>query len=174
MAYSAKSIANGLLLVAQNRGQNISNMKLQKLLYFAHGFWLAHTGQPLIEDTPEAWQYGPVYPEVYHQFKYCGSGPINQPATQLDFDTFEQTPVPVPDNQVMGFLNAVFETYGSQTAIELSRLSHLPGSPWDQARKHSSSVFGAQIPDTATQPYFRSWVAQSGAAQSAQPTAVAS
>lgn len=169
MAYSAKSIANGLLQVAQNRGQNISNMKLQKLLYFAHGFWLAHTGSPLIEDTPEAWQYGPVYPEVYHQFKICGSGPISQPATQLDFDTFQIEPVPLPDEQVMAFLNAVFQTYGSQSAIELSRLSHLPGSPWDQARKQSVGVFGAQIPDSSTQAYFRAWVQQSGGSQAAQP-----
>lgn len=172
MAYSAKSIANGLLQVAQSRGKNISNMKLQKLLYFAHGFWLANTGQPLIDEAPEAWQYGPVYPSAYHQFKDCGSGAITHPATQVDFQTFSLAPVPLPDEEVMGFLNAVYETYGSQSAIELSRLSHLPGSPWDQARRISNAVFGAQIPDSSTQPYFTAWLNQSRPAAPDQVHAV--
>lgn len=160
MQYSAKSIANGLLKVAQDRGQTISNMKLQKLLYFAHGFWLASTGAPLIGEVPEAWQYGPVYPSVYHEFKECGGDAINRLATEISFATGLIEPVPFPDDQVMGYLASVYNSYGSQSAIQLSRLSHLPGSPWARVREESRGAFSADIPDSYTHQYFLGWLKQ--------------
>lgn len=161
MAYSAKSIANGLLRVSQERGHAISNMKLQKLLYFAHGFWLANTGVPLIGELPQAWQYGPVYPSVYHEFKHCGSGPIERPATEIDFSTLAVSPVPLPDENVMAFLGAVYNSYGTQTAIQLSAISHLPGSPWAKTWNASGGASGAVIGDGDTKDYFSAWLNQS-------------
>ena len=49
----------------QNAGDTISNMKLQKLVYYAQGFALAITGKPLFQEDIEAWEHGPVAPALY-------------------------------------------------------------------------------------------------------------
>ena len=47
----------------------VTNLSLNKLLYFAQGHSLAENGKPLFDEPIEAWQYGPVVPSVYHTFK---------------------------------------------------------------------------------------------------------
>ncbi|MGZ0189059.1 MAG: Panacea domain-containing protein, partial [Alphaproteobacteria bacterium] len=51
-------------------------MQLQKLLYFCHGWNLEIRGEPLVADSFQAWQYGPVHPSVYREFRYFGSADI--------------------------------------------------------------------------------------------------
>ena len=58
-----------LALQDEDAGDLISNLKLQKLLYYAQGIHLALNGQPLYPERIEAWQHGPVVPEIYHAFK---------------------------------------------------------------------------------------------------------
>lgn len=59
MAYNVNDIANTLLRYAENTegGDLMSNMKLQKMLYYQQGFHLAMFGTPLFEDDMEAWMY---------------------------------------------------------------------------------------------------------------------
>ena len=59
----------------------ITPLKLQKLIYFAHGWHLAIRDQPLIDELVEAWEYGPVIPNVYHEFKVFGNQPITETGT---------------------------------------------------------------------------------------------
>src|SRR5687767_14250246 len=77
MPISAFTAANCFLDIALRENIPITHLKLQKLLYFAHGWYLALTGEPLFEDKVEAWQFGPVIPPVYHQFKKYGNQPID-------------------------------------------------------------------------------------------------
>jgi len=80
MAYPAKSIANELLSLAHTRGiSDVTPMKLQKLVYYAHGWWFGATGEPLIEEQIEAWQYGPVVPSLYEATKNFGNQSITTP-----------------------------------------------------------------------------------------------
>ena len=67
MAYKVLDIANKLLSHAANNGEGelMSNMKLQKMLYYQQGFHLAYFNTPLFEENIEAWMYGPVVPCVY-------------------------------------------------------------------------------------------------------------
>lgn len=65
-----------LALADEEAGDLVSNLKLQKLLYYAQGFHLAMTGRPLFDEPIQAWMHGPVVPAVYHAFKVYGSGPI--------------------------------------------------------------------------------------------------
>ena len=53
-------------------------MHLQKLVYLAHGWTLAVTGDPLVEDRFEAWDYGPVIRKLYDALRSFGSGPITR------------------------------------------------------------------------------------------------
>ena len=65
-----------LSLTDEDAGELISNLKLQKLLYYAQGFHLVIYGEPLFPETIEAWAHGPVVTSVYHQYKEYGSEPI--------------------------------------------------------------------------------------------------
>jgi uncharacterized phage-associated protein len=87
MPFPAEAVANEFLELAKKDGEALSPMKLLKLVYFAHGWHLALTGEPLIEEPVQAWQFGPVIPSIYHQFKRFGSGPINEFALVDQFST---------------------------------------------------------------------------------------
>src|SRR4051794_29818552 len=65
--------------VDEESGDNITHLKLQKLLYYAQGFHLAIQGEPLFAEPIEAWEHGPVVCRVYHKVKYCGNRPIDRP-----------------------------------------------------------------------------------------------
>src|SRR4051794_9267350 len=96
LAYSAKSIANFFIGLAAAKGEKLSPMKLQKLLYYACGWYAGYTGQPLIDEAIEAWDYGPVIPSIYHEFKRFGSGSITARATDWDGGTeFNEVPTPI-------------------------------------------------------------------------------
>ena len=63
-------------LVDEEAGDSISNLKLQKLLYYAQGAHLALRDEPLFGEPIEAWTHGPVVPSVYRQYKQHGGEPI--------------------------------------------------------------------------------------------------
>ena len=77
-----------LSLTDEDAGELISNLKLQKLLYYAQGFHLAIFGGPLFPESIEAWQHGPVVPEVYRYFHGQGSAHIEPEVEQPVLRTF--------------------------------------------------------------------------------------
>ena len=99
----------------------VTNLSLNKLLYFAQGHYLAQTGELLFEDDVEAWNYGPVVPTVYHWCKAFGSAPI----ICVDDMRIEE-----PDKFETAVLNDVIREYGKYSASYLVALSHADGSPW--------------------------------------------
>ncbi|NVK54961.1 MAG: SocA family protein [Alteromonadaceae bacterium] len=137
--YSAKAIANAFLRLARKDGQSITPMKLQKLVYLAHGWALGLNDKPLIKDDVEAWQFGPVISSLYHEFKEYGSGAITNDASDfdLDFDTFEIVyEVPVikeDDTDANELVEAVWNSYKKYSGGQLSNLTHREGTPWKQA-----------------------------------------
>src|SRR5438093_7141533 len=83
MPYGAKAIANYFLELAEVKDQKIDPMKMQKLVYFAHGWCLALKEAPLITEKIEAWAYGPVIRTLYGAFKDLGSRDITHPAYEV-------------------------------------------------------------------------------------------
>lgn len=107
-----------LSLQDEDAGDTISNLKLQKLLYYAQGFWLAERGVPLFDEPIEAWQHGPVVPAVYRI--YCDHGRDALP------------PVADPegiDRATAEFLNEIYSVYGQFSAWKLSKMTH-EEPPW--------------------------------------------
>src|SRR5437870_4490658 len=86
MATSAKAVANYFLELAKKEGKTLNPMQLQKLVYFAHGWYLVLFGQPLVQEDIQAWSYGPVIPSLYGEFKKFGNGPIDEAATESRFE----------------------------------------------------------------------------------------
>lgn len=74
--YKARSIARYIIQRCNEQNKAISNLKLQKMLYFVQAEFLVAKGQPCFADKIEAWDFGPVVPEVYREYKIFGSANI--------------------------------------------------------------------------------------------------
>lgn len=121
MAYPVAQIANQLLLYSADKGGELmTNMKLQKMLYYQQGFHLAYFGTPLFEEDIEAWMYGPVVPTVYDRYKSNGRNGI-EPDRGLVF-SFEQ-------KRELALFNEVCKVYGAYSAIGLMNMTH-EEMPW--------------------------------------------
>lgn len=161
MAYPVKAVANAFLDFAKAHGAPLTPLKLQKLVYIAHGWHLGLFEDPLVSDElPEAWQYGPVFPSLYRQFRTFGADPISRHATELThtrgFDFEESEPsVPVSDVRVMALLKKVWDQYGKYGGIGLSELTHQAGTPWDETRKESGGVQNADITNDMVRRHYK-------------------
>jgi len=125
MAHNALQIANLLLQKAKevgDSGELMTNMKLQKMLYYEQGFHLACFGTPLFEEDIEAWQYGPVVPVVYEHYKQYGGEGL-KPVETLNV---------VLDDEEMSIFNQVFEMFNKFSAIGLMNMTHNE-RPWISA-----------------------------------------
>ena len=147
--YSALSVANYFLGLAQKEEIGLFLMKLQKLIYFAHGWHLAIYKAPLISDQLEALDYGPVVSSIYHEFKRFGGSLIEGFATDFDWEENEITTprIPMDDSQTIALLNKVWSVYGKYTSIQLSNLTHEENSAWSLARLASPNVRTVAITD---------------------------
>jgi uncharacterized phage-associated protein len=157
MSYPAKSIANFFLEMAKDSSETLSPMKLQKLVYYAQGWYAGYTNERLIDEEVEAWQYGPVLPSLYAEFKEFGSSPITRKA--YEWKSFKRSEVAtVQDETVRAFLSSVWNAYSKYTAIALSEFTHAVGGPWDQIRRSKPGVNNADIPFELLQKHFKSAV----------------
>ena len=104
-------------------GDLVTNLRLQKLLYFAQGWFLARYGKPLFDAPIEAWTYGPVVPEVYHEYKIYSSNGISQDAN-VSADAFSA--------DEFNLLLDVAREYDSYSTSALVNLTHEHGTPWEQ------------------------------------------
>lgn len=123
MAHTALQVADKFIRLGAQHGKLFTQMQLLKLVYIAHGWMLATTEQPLICNQVEAWQYGPVIPELYHELKYNGAKPLEHPILSVESFFSPQ------ENQVIDF---TFNNYGNFSAFQLSDITHAPNTPWSQ------------------------------------------
>ena len=161
MSYPAAAIANYFIQHAVERGEYLTPMKLQKLVYFAHGWHLALTdGEALIDESIQAWEYGPVVPSLFHEFKEFGARPImrkaNQTSGSFPILEYQEPEVRQDDEAVRTLLRRVWDIYGSRSAADLSALTHLPGTPWDRALKENPGGLPKHfdLPDQWINEYF--------------------
>jgi len=114
--YSALQVADYFIFKAHEGKQGlISNLKLQKLLYYAQGLHLARFDRPLFKERVQAWTYGPVVVDAYHKYKEWEDRGI--PATEDD----DYSHI---DENTKVFLNEIYEIFGKFSAFRLMELSH--------------------------------------------------
>lgn len=121
---SANQAATWLIVHAEQHGDCLTNLKLQKLLYYAQAWHLALYDDPLFDETLEAWVHGPVVPSVYHEYKSFGWQPI-----YLDPARYA---IALPED-VAEHLAEIYRVYGGYTGHQLELLSHNE-TPWQAAR----------------------------------------
>ncbi|MFZ2430945.1 MAG: type II toxin-antitoxin system antitoxin SocA domain-containing protein [Lutibacter sp.] len=126
MIHSAEHIAEYLISKSNpvEGGELLSNMKLQKLLYYCQGFYYAKHKEKLFDDKIYAWQYGPVVPNVYHNYKHYYSDGIPS--------------VILPENFILlgkqkEMIDDVFNYFNQFSAIKLMNMTHAE-SPWCNTR----------------------------------------
>ena len=141
---SALDVANYFLASSQEEaGDLISNLKLQKLVYYAQGFHLAVFDEPLFNESIEAWTHGPVVPDLYHYFKHYEAGPI-PPPDEFEFDDDKY------DEEVKSLLDEVNEIFGQYSAWKLRNLTH-DEPPWINSYEKPSNL----IPVDSMKEYFK-------------------
>ncbi|MBW8015044.1 MAG: DUF4065 domain-containing protein [Planctomycetes bacterium] len=119
---TASDLAQYIINFANHTGELLTNLKLQKLLYYAQGWHLAHYNHLLFSDKIEAWVHGPVVPHLYHLYKN-GWAPINSEINQRPKYLLGV------DKWLVGFLRE----YMPIDAFELEQMTHLE-KPWLEAR----------------------------------------
>ena len=133
--YLSKAVANYFIDKAEECKVELTPLKLIKLVYIAHGWYLAFEEKPLIKEYVEAWQYGPVIAELYHSLKHYGNKKIKghvKEAVKQGGKFVIGTPL-IPENDVntKGFLDTIWGVYSDYSALQLSELTHSTGSPWE-------------------------------------------
>lgn len=134
--YDIKGLANLFLDWASEEDIAITPMKLQKLLYFCHADYLQLTGNPLARQSFEAWDFGPVDPSIFDEFKRFSKMPITERAYRFDPIAAERVLAKInPDGDALKELRNLFDFYKRASATALSDMSHAPRGPWDVARR---------------------------------------
>lgn len=110
-----------------NKAVEITPLALQKLLYFSQAFFNALYHEPLFLDDCQAWAHGPVYPDIYYQYKEFGYNPIEKALPEDDSDFTELT------TKELNFLDAIVDIFGMYSGQTLSRITHSE-RPWIEAR----------------------------------------
>jgi uncharacterized phage-associated protein len=147
--YPALTVAKWFIAWAEAEGEELSNLRLQKLLYYAQGHYLAERHQPLFRDPIQAWSHGPVIPPIYHEYKRFGSSSIELPES----DPFDWDHV---DEDTTEFLGRVWNTYGGLSAGRLRNMTH-EERPW---RAHwRDDERNVVIPPEDMESYFRQFTA---------------
>lgn len=118
-------IADFILRYTKDRGEEVSNLKLQKLVYYAQAWYLAIKDKPLFPDDFEAWIHGPVIRKLYNRYRKYGWKPIPVP---------DDLRYPELKKPLKSFLEEVVNVYGRYEGWELERLVHTE-APWNNARK---------------------------------------
>ena len=132
MTYDALQIANWFIRRAGMEDRKLSIMSVLKLTYIAHGWHLEIRKEPLFDNRIEAWQYGPVIPDVYRKFRTQG--------------ITVSTPYPTMEAELHAnderFLNGIWDIYGNLSASRLSELTHEESGPWHIV----TQAFGNYVP----------------------------
>ncbi|MGH9573160.1 MAG: Panacea domain-containing protein [Candidatus Acidiferrales bacterium] len=113
-------IAEGLINLSHDKQSPISNLKLQKLVYYSQAWHLALYGIPLFDEEIEAWVHGPVVPRVFHRYRDYRWGVLPRNSN-------------IVSSEVRRHIEEVWSAYGSLSAYDLERMTHSE-DPWKQAR----------------------------------------
>ncbi len=120
------SVANFFLnIIDRDAGSTITPLKLQKILYYAQGYYLALNDKELFSEDFEAWAHGPANPEIYDKYKEYGCNAIGEPSEEE---------VPDFNEDIVDFLYDIWATFGIYDGKYLEELTHQE-TPWIEARK---------------------------------------
>ena len=142
--HTAVEVARYVLRFAHSKGSLVTNLKLQKLLYYAQGWHLAIFNKPLFGDSIEAWVHGPVVPKVYQKYKKYRWQPIGSQPNNVSLSP-----------QTKRFMQELLEVFLPIDAFQLERMTHRE-PPWIEARGslEPDAICHNEISQERMQSYF--------------------
>ena len=84
--YPVRDVSHYIIVYSNKKDYGVSNLKLQKLLYFVQAFFLINDCPPCFDEKIEAWDFGPVVPEIYREYKRYGGMDIPTIDYYVKFD----------------------------------------------------------------------------------------
>ena len=153
MSMQPTIVCNNILKRSFSEEQEVSPMKLQKLMYFIACTYRKRTKTDLFSESFEVWKYGPVLRSVYDEFKSYGKGPIlsyAKDAKGISYIIDESTSPGLKTS-----IDEIWSKFKDWDAIALSRITHEDGSGWSSAYDtHSSFITSDKMEaDTTYEPY---------------------
>lgn len=146
MPYNAITVANEFLRAAWASSRDLTNMQLQKLVYIAHGYSLALTGDPLIKQAVEAWRYGPVVPDLYNALRRYGAGTVTDQINILPREEVSTT--------YRALIDVVDDAYSKFSGPQLSTLTHRAGTPWREIFDPNAAFTNETIPNRLIKQHY--------------------
>lgn len=128
---SYSPIADFFIALSNETGSLITNLKLQKLVYYADAWHLANYKEPLIKEDFQAWIHGPAIPSLYGEYKTFSWQPI------VRTDLKSENLIAIKEqlsSKIVELLDQVCDSYFGLTAYELERLTHNE-DPWKKTRE---------------------------------------
>ena len=124
--YSATLIARYIISRQSECNRSVSNLRLQKLLYFVQAYFFLSLDEPCFKNRIEAWDFGPVVPEVYHKYKRFGSMIIQEN---------EKCSIEDIDEEDCQKIDEMLDACADKTTRELVNITH-EQKPWKRAYKN--------------------------------------
>lgn len=143
---SAIDVVDYFLSKTINDDEELTNLKIQKLIYYAQGFHLAIFDRELYQDEIEAWRYGPVCPEVYHKLKENGSNIILYDKSKQDFSK-------IFNKDQIELLDEIYNIFGQFSAWKLRDMTHEEPT-WMNNKDSASTISHKEMKE-----YFKTRVA---------------
>lgn len=139
--YDALLISKYVIRKCDELNRTISNLKLQKILYFVQAEFLVDTGKPCFFNDIEAWAFGPVVPEVYREYKVYGSAniPVNRSEYLIDIPRIDK-------DRIFGIVDEC-SRYSAAALVEITHHQ----TPWLEARK---AGYNHSISNESIRKYF--------------------
>lgn len=155
-AYDGRAVANFILDYCDGRERRVTNLALQKLVYFCHVWSLIALRAPLVRHKFEAWEFGPVLPYLYRSFKNYDRAPILGRAMQIDPADGKHRVVSYNFSfETDSLLREIVEFYSRLRAGDLVELSHVEGGPWHSVWNHAGTVNpGMKIDDSSILEFY--------------------
>ncbi|MGK2911361.1 MAG: Panacea domain-containing protein [Sphingobium sp.] len=154
---SVRGLANWILDYADSLNIPITNMALNKLIYFAYERTLFEKSQVITNAKIEAWEHGPVFREVYQDFKKFGDQPIEDRSCFFSLQSGEMEIAECSlEADTEEYLKKVLDPFLPLTASRLRNLSHIKGGAWDKVWSYEgNSNPGMEItPDVILETVF--------------------
>jgi uncharacterized phage-associated protein len=144
--YKSIILAKYIAAYFNEKRADINMTKIQKITYIAYGTYLAVTGERLIDEHPQAWPYGPVFPATRNRLLKMDLNSIRLDSPDLKEISANPT--------VKSLISLVYNTFGQWTAVALSEWSHKEGSPWEKTVSAPGFKWGGRIEDEYIKSYF--------------------
>lgn len=121
----AMDVARYILTKSNKDGQPISNLQLQKMLYYIQYEFLTNYGKPLFDDDFEAWKFGPVIPVVYYEYSHMGAFRIG-----ADYKDYDKILSEMSKDEI-DMLNDIIVDKRDMNVWSMVDNTHKKGKAWD-------------------------------------------